>query len=225
MRTAPPQGDATLDMIFDAGQRARDLEIVQGQLEEAKRKLAPLPLRKRAWGLVSSILLFGFTAFMFYLIGEYRAIQILENRMGEAIPTASVQDRTPMPTTPYAPPPASGGGDSPPAYEEAISTYNEQQEQRATALQATQEGSGQAGAQAAPVDAEATAQAWLAAPVSTPTPTPGIEEAAMNVAAVVVDAAFDASFEDAPECSPFIGYLAGSECARLFAAETATAGE
>lgn len=216
MRTAARHDDAALDMIFDAGQRARDLEIVQGQLKEAKRKLAPLPLRKRAWGIVSSIILFGFTAFMFYLIGEYRAITILENRMGEVMPTASMPTRTMQPTAPYAPPAASGGGSAeqdPPAYEDAIATYNEQQEQRATALETTQEGSGEAGV--AQPDNEAAIQAWLEGEPSTPTMTPGIEQAAMDVAAVVVDAAFDATFEEAPACSQFIGYLPGDPCIEI----------
>lgn len=211
MRTAarrPTQDDAALDYARDAGYYARQVEITEAQLEEAKRKLAPLPLRKRVWGLVSSIIVFGFTAFVFYLVGEYRAMTILENRA--TLPTAIIPTRTMLPTPPNNPPAAVGGEPAPtPAYEGAIRVYNEQQEQRATALEAAQEGAGTPN-----VATDAEIDAWLAAPVSTATPLPEPG-----------DAGFAESFEDAPECSPFIGYVAGSECARFFAAETATAGE
>jgi hypothetical protein len=206
MRTAarrPPQDDAALDMIFDAGQRARDLEIVQAQLAEAKQKLAQPPLRKRVRGVVSSILVFGFTAFVFYLIGEYRAMTILSNRAAEqGLPTAGVATRTALPT------PFSGlGGEPVPTsdYEAAIRAYNEQQAARAAeyAQEATQEGP--SATEATPADNhEEQINAWLAAPVSTATPTRSVPE-------VVTNAVFDASFVD-PGCSPFIGYLAGDPC-------------
>lgn len=209
MRTAArraPQDEAALDMIFDAGQRARDLEIMQAQLEEAKRKLAPPPLRKRVWGLVSSILVFGFTAFVFYLIGEYRAATIMENRA--PLPTAGVPTRTALP--PPRDPPMTFGGASAPA------------EPAPAAVDPTPAWPDDGGAdlQAAPVApepapgvaSEEAIEAWLSAPPSTPTPLPEPGQPG-----------FAASFEEAPACSPFIGYLAGSECARFFTEQTAIA--
>lgn len=130
-------------------------------------------------------------------------------------PTANIDARptsAPRPTPPNNPPAASGGDEAPPAYEEAIATYNEQQQATAQAWEATQEAPGATGGEEA--DNEAAIEAWLAAPVSTATPLPEPGEAG-----------FVASFQDAPACSPFIGYLPGSECARLFLAQTATAGE
>jgi hypothetical protein len=206
MRTAVRQDDAALDYARDAGYYARQEELLQQQLEEAKRKLAPLPLRKRVWGVVSSILVFGFTAFVFYLIGEYRAITILSNRAAEqGLPTAGVSTRTALPT----PPPFSGlGGDDtspPPDYEQAIATYNEQQAARAAeyAQEATQEAPGATGAPSAD-NHEAAIEAWLEGPVSTATPLPEPGEAG-----------FVESFEQPAECSPFIGYLPNDPCIEI----------
>lgn len=104
-----------------------------------------------------------------------------------------------------------------PAYEQAIATYNEEQQERAAAfdLQATQEAPSAAGA--TPVDNhEAAINAWLAAPVSTATPLPPPG-----------DPGFVASFESPPACSPFIGYIGQDKvrCDAFFLEQTATAGE
>jgi hypothetical protein len=117
----------------------------------------------------------------------------------QPLPTAAVQDRTPLPAAPTmpAPPRDTGRSEAPAAatdYEEAIKAYNEEQQARAAEF-ATAE---------TPAASEAEINAWLEAPPSTSTPLPEPGQPG-----------FAASFEEAPTCSPFIGYLPGDPCIEI----------
>jgi len=115
-----------------------------------------------------------------------------------SLPTANVT--TPRPTR-EAPPVAQE-----PAQDYGIPAYNATQQERVETF-ATADAQEQQ-APPAPTADEAAINAWLEAPPSTPTPLPEPGEPG-----------FAESFEDAPQCSPFVGYLAGDPCIAILKGE------
>lgn len=168
---------------------------------------------KRGGGGTVYALIFGVLCMLIGAFGVMHRLGIPYEEALAPLPTAGV-----MPSTPPAvrvnleQQSARQSAPAAPASDYGIATYNADQQARATALQATQEAPG--ATEATQPDNEAAIEAWLAAPVSTATPLP--EPGAPG---------FAESFSDAPECSPFIGYVAGSDCARFFATQTAEAEE
>jgi hypothetical protein len=157
----------------------------------------------RQGGGTAYALIFGLLCMLIGAFGIMWRLNIPYEEAIAPLPTAGVATKT-APSVrvnleqPYSAPAS-------PAYEQAITAYNAAQEERAAeyAQEATQEAPSAAGA--VPADNhEAAINAWLAAPVSTATPLP--EPGAPG---------FAESFEEAPQCSPFIGYLPGDPCVEI----------
>lgn len=174
----------------DAMDAAYDLGIARQRLADMERRMAPRPLRKQLMDLVWLALIGAFVLGVFWW-GEYRGLTAASAQGGQPMPTAAIPTRS----APTSPPPFSGGQGSsapPPAPDYGQAAYNAAQEERATTLAAGEPAT------------EAEIQEWLSAPVSTPTPLPEPDEPG-----------FAESFQAAPECSPFIGYLAGDPCVEI----------
>ena len=177
-----------LDMAFDAGQLTYQNQLLQEQVEQARRKLAPPPRGKRIMNWFWTVLVFGGSLFFFFWLGQLRATAPLGTNA--PLPTAVIVPTRP----PYQAPAASGGTvpDEPPtdapqadtsAVDAQIATYNAAQHATATALQAAPE---------AAVDT---------APAPTALPEPGTPD-------------FGASFQEAtcPPAGAFYTPLRGSPC-------------
>ncbi len=178
-----------------AMQAAYELGVARQQLID--RDTAPTP---RGPGLLSSL----WTAAV--IIACVMIGLLLYERLpghgtaAQPLPTANVTTPAPRPTR-EAPPVAQE-----PAQDYGIPAYNAAQDERATAFGTADAQEQQA--PPAPTADEAAINAWLEAPVSTPTPLP--EPGAPG---------FVESFEDAPQCSPFVGYLAGDPCIAILKGE------
>lgn len=120
----------------------------------------------------------------------------------EVLPTANVETRQPAPTGPQGGTGQQGGDTQQPAIaqsapEQPAASYS------GDARELVQTPTPQPGIPAASAS-EAEIQEWLDGPVSTETPLPEPGEPG-----------FAESFAEQPQCSPFVGYLAGDPCVEI----------
>lgn len=157
-------------------------------------------LRKRGGGVLYPLLL-GALCLLIGALGIMHRFGIPYEAALAPLPTAGIARSTP--------PPAARVNDvSVPAAQPSdygVSEYNARQERRAAefAQEASQEAP-RATEVPSTDNHEAEIDAWLAAPPSTPTPLPAPGEEG-----------FVESFEEAPQCSPFIGYLPNDPCVAI----------
>jgi hypothetical protein len=115
----------------------------------------------------------------------------------QAMPTANVETQRAAPTGPQGGTRQRGGDTQQPAAEQPAASYS------GDARELVQTPTPQPGIPAAGAS-EAEIQEWLDGPVSTETPLPEPGEPG-----------FAESFAEQPQCSPFVGYLAGDPCVEI----------